>query len=72
MSVCRADNSVWWVAYWMALFTARTATPRSVSRRMPSRTSSVPSTVSLWAVTHPYREALVLLPDDDRQPHAGL
>ena len=35
--------------------TARMATPRSVSRRTPSRPSSAPSTVSLWAVTHPYR-----------------
>ena len=26
MSVCRADNSVWWVRSRMALFTARTAT----------------------------------------------
>ena len=54
MSVCRADNSVWWVGLDGIVYRSNGYTPQRVSTHAIEAIIG-PSTVSLWAVTHPYR-----------------
>ena len=54
MSVCRADNSVWWVGLDGIVYRSNGYTPQRVSTHAIEAIIG-PSTVSLWAMTHPYR-----------------
>ena len=54
MSVCRADSSVWWVGLDGIVYRSNGYTPQRVSTHAIEAIIGQ-STVSLWAVTHPYR-----------------
>ena len=54
MSVCRADSSVWWVGLDGIVYRSNGYTPKRVSTHAIEAIIGQ-STVSLWAVTHPYR-----------------
>ena len=54
MSICRADNSVWWVGLDGIVYRSNGYNPQRVSTHAIEAIIG-PSTVSLWAVTHAYR-----------------
>ena len=54
MSVCRADNSVWWVGMDGLVYRSNGYTPQRVSTHAIEAIIGA-NTVGLYAVTHPYR-----------------
>ena len=73
VSVCRADNSVWWVGLGMAIVYRSNGYTRSVVSTRTIEAIIGPSLMSLWAAERIRIAGIgATARDDDRQPHAGL